>query len=73
MTKINVESATKAYGCVNLLIWIVLILLAGVVVGNFFGLAIGLAASMIVTLFVLIATNLNIRKVIKSTSHQDGQ
>lgn len=73
MSEIDVESATKAYGCLNLLIWIVIILLAGVLAGNFFGIAIGVATSMFVALCMLIATGLNIKKAIKSASNTDGK
>lgn len=66
MAKKNVESYTTAYGCVNLLIWLVAIMLVGVTVGNFFGFAMGFAASMVVLLLMLVGTAVNIKRYIES-------
>lgn len=71
MADINTENAIKAYGCVKILVWLVLILLAGVVAGNFFGFAIGLAASLLVTLVMLVGIATNIEKALKAKSSTD--
>lgn len=66
MAKKDVESYTTAYGCVNLLIWLVIMALVGVIVGSFFGPAMGFAASMVVLLIMLVGTAANIKKYIES-------
>lgn len=66
MVKKDVESYTRAYGCVNILIWVVIMVLVGVVVGSFFGPAMGFAASMVVLLLMLAGTAANIKRYIES-------
>ncbi len=66
MTKKDVDPYTTAYGCVNLLIWLVIMALVGVVAGSFFGPAMGFAASMVVLLLMLVGTAVNIKRYIES-------